>query len=335
MISYRDIAHQAGVSEMTVSRVMRDGAKVRPETRKKVLAAAENLGYQRNPLVDTLMKQVRSKRVLADVHRIAWIYPEPGNASKTVYALYLEGAKERAKELGFVIDDFTLNDDMSPKRLRDILLTRGIRGILVSPTQSLHLDLEFNFDGFSAVTFGYTLRSPNLNRISSHHTKNQFMLLNRLRDMGFQDILYASPLWLEERINFGWLAPTMAFAKQHERDMRVRCIFLDELEELLANTPRSKLPEVIICDRLKVAELTKPYGLRVPTDFSFVTPTVELTTGEGIEVAGIDQCSWQIGARAVEFLAELLAMNRFGAPVNPSAMLVEGIWCEGETLITR
>ncbi len=298
------------------------------------MAAAEKLGYRRNPLVDTLMRQVRNKRVLTDVHHLAWVYPEPGNTSRTVFAQYLTGAQQRAKELGFSIDVFTLGE-MPPKRLRDILLARGISGILLGPTYNDVIDLGFDFTGFAAVTFGYSIRSPNLNRITSHHTKNQFMLLNRLRDMGFRDIIYASPYWHEERINFGWLASTLAFAKKHERDMRVRCMILDELKDLLACTPKAHLPQVVICDRLKIDELTVPYGLRVPDDFSYVTPTVELTTKLGVEVAGIDQCSKKIGARAVEFLTELLAMNRFGVPENPSAILVEGTWREGETLRLR
>ncbi|RZS91538.1 LacI family transcriptional regulator [Motilibacter rhizosphaerae] len=43
-----DVASLAGVSHQTVSRVLNDSPAVRPETRERVLAAIEQLGYRRN-----------------------------------------------------------------------------------------------------------------------------------------------------------------------------------------------------------------------------------------------------------------------------------------------
>lgn len=48
MVTSRDVARAAGVSQTTVSRVLRDSAHVRPETRERVLAALENVGYRPN-----------------------------------------------------------------------------------------------------------------------------------------------------------------------------------------------------------------------------------------------------------------------------------------------
>src|SRR5947209_996610 len=43
-----DVARVAGVSHMTVSRVLNDHPSVRGETRERVLRAVESLGYRRN-----------------------------------------------------------------------------------------------------------------------------------------------------------------------------------------------------------------------------------------------------------------------------------------------
>ncbi|MBB3227534.1 DNA-binding LacI/PurR family transcriptional regulator [Luteibacter sp. Sphag1AF] len=51
----RDVADAAGVSISAVSRTFTDGASVSAKTRDKVLAAAEQLGYQPNPLARSLM----------------------------------------------------------------------------------------------------------------------------------------------------------------------------------------------------------------------------------------------------------------------------------------
>jgi DNA-binding LacI/PurR family transcriptional regulator len=45
-ITLSDISRQCGVSLMTVSRTLRQDASVAPETRSRVLAAAQELGYE-------------------------------------------------------------------------------------------------------------------------------------------------------------------------------------------------------------------------------------------------------------------------------------------------
>jgi DNA-binding LacI/PurR family transcriptional regulator len=50
-----DVASVAGVSHQTVSRVLNGFPKIRPETRDRVLAAIEELGYRRNTAARTLV----------------------------------------------------------------------------------------------------------------------------------------------------------------------------------------------------------------------------------------------------------------------------------------
>lgn len=50
-----DVAARAGVSHQTVSRVLNDHPSVRPETRERVLAAIQELGYRRNSAARALV----------------------------------------------------------------------------------------------------------------------------------------------------------------------------------------------------------------------------------------------------------------------------------------
>jgi DNA-binding LacI/PurR family transcriptional regulator len=50
-----DVAALAGVSHITVSRVLNDYPSIRPETRDRVLAAIAQLGYRRNPAARALV----------------------------------------------------------------------------------------------------------------------------------------------------------------------------------------------------------------------------------------------------------------------------------------
>ncbi|SPF80249.1 LacI family DNA-binding transcriptional regulator [Pseudoprimorskyibacter insulae] len=49
-VTMHDVAARAGVSQMTVSRVMRDAGAISPEVRKKVVKAAAEIGYVHNRL---------------------------------------------------------------------------------------------------------------------------------------------------------------------------------------------------------------------------------------------------------------------------------------------
>lgn len=56
-LTLRDVSDASGVSEMTVSRVLRNRADVSPGTRDKVLAAAKALGYVPNKIAGALASQ--------------------------------------------------------------------------------------------------------------------------------------------------------------------------------------------------------------------------------------------------------------------------------------
>lgn len=331
MISYHDIAKEAGVSKMTVSRVMRGTTNVREATRNKVMATADRMGYQTNPLVSVLMTQVRAKRLRQDANRLAWIYPEPQSGEPAIFKLYLEGARDKARELGFAIDEFTLGHGIGPNRLREILLCRGIRGILLNPTSTVHFDTKFDFSGFAAVAFGYSMQAVGLNRVTAHHAENQFTLLEKLREKGYRDIIYMTQPWLEERINFGWLAATMAFAHRYHDTIRVRTIRAQEAIEILRNRNSDAFPDAVVFNKPNAKTFLQNLNLSAPDDIGFATPSVEETNAENGATSGMHQCSRKTGACAVELLLEQINANRFGPRENPSYLLVKGSWHEGTT----
>ena len=60
--SMAQVAERAGVSHQTVSRVLNDASLVKEETRLRVLAAIEELGYRRN-FAARLLATNRSRRI--------------------------------------------------------------------------------------------------------------------------------------------------------------------------------------------------------------------------------------------------------------------------------
>ncbi|MGQ4389306.1 LacI family DNA-binding transcriptional regulator [Streptomyces sp. SAS_270] len=88
--SIRDVAQAAGVSYQTVSRVINSHPNVREETRKRVEAAIEALGFRRNATAFALASGVaRSVTVLTS------------NTTLYGYAATLQGLEEAARAAGY------------------------------------------------------------------------------------------------------------------------------------------------------------------------------------------------------------------------------------------
>ncbi|MDP2062261.1 MAG: LacI family DNA-binding transcriptional regulator [Phaeovulum sp.] len=88
-LTLRDVSEASGVSEMTVSRVLRNRGDVSPATREKVLEAARRLGYVPNKIAGALASQ--------RVNLVAVIIP---SLSNLVFPDVLGGISEELEDTG-------------------------------------------------------------------------------------------------------------------------------------------------------------------------------------------------------------------------------------------
>ena len=121
-----DVARLAGVSHQTVSRVINDNAHVRPETRRRVLAAMRTLDYRPNPAARALV--TGRSRTLGVVSFDTTLY---GPAS-TLFAI-----EQAAHAAGYFITIASLltMDRASVLGAVDRLRVQGVDGILVITPQ--------------------------------------------------------------------------------------------------------------------------------------------------------------------------------------------------------
>jgi DNA-binding LacI/PurR family transcriptional regulator len=121
-----DVARLAGVSHQTVSRVINDSAHVRPETRRRVLAAMRTLDYRPNPAARALV--TGRSRTLGVVSFDTTLY---GPAS-TLFAI-----EQAAHAAGYFITIVSLlaMDRAAVLGAVDRLRVQGVDGILVITPQ--------------------------------------------------------------------------------------------------------------------------------------------------------------------------------------------------------
>ncbi len=126
MSTLLDVARRAGVSPMTVSRVVNGSAKVSPRLRARVEQALAETGYMPN----TLARSLRAKRT----DTIALLLPDMTNPFFTTLA---HGVEAAAREAGITM--ILANSDERPdeeQRLVQMLLQRQVDGLLVAPAGS-------------------------------------------------------------------------------------------------------------------------------------------------------------------------------------------------------
>jgi DNA-binding LacI/PurR family transcriptional regulator len=117
-----DVARLAGVSHQTVSRVLHDSPRVRPETRSRVIAAMEQLRYRPNTVARALV--TGRSMTLGVVSFDTTLY---GPASTVV------GIERAAHDAGYVVSLASVRslDASSVRGALDRLRDQGVDGIVV------------------------------------------------------------------------------------------------------------------------------------------------------------------------------------------------------------
>lgn len=125
-----DVAHAAGVSKATVSKVLngRQDLSVRPETRRRVHEAAEALGYRPHSGARALAG--------ASTHALALLVPALGNPT---YVTIARGAYQRARELGYLsllAEDF--DGQEADESFNDLVQEGRVDGLLIASARPGH-----------------------------------------------------------------------------------------------------------------------------------------------------------------------------------------------------
>jgi LacI family transcriptional regulator len=121
-----DVAKRAGVSPVTVSRVINNAGNVSAATREKVERAVDELGYVPN----VMARSLRSKRT----HALALMVSDVTNPFWTTVA---RGVEDAARSHGYSV--FLCNTDENPvkqQRYIDVLVGQRVDGVVIAPYDS-------------------------------------------------------------------------------------------------------------------------------------------------------------------------------------------------------
>jgi DNA-binding LacI/PurR family transcriptional regulator len=196
--SMADVAKQAGVSHQTVSRVLNDSPLVRPDTRTRVLAAIEQLGYRRN-MVARMLATNRSKRIgMVSAHLELY---GPSSISAAV--------QEAGHDAGYDVSMIGLAE-FSAERLQDAverLLDQAVEALVVAVAhrEALAATRDLNLSIPVVVAQGVAAGQPMAAGIDQRAGACQ--ATEHLLDLGHQHVAHVTgPMdWVEaEQRRDGW-----------------------------------------------------------------------------------------------------------------------------------
>lgn len=336
--STRSIAKIAGVSHMTVSLALRNHPSIPLKTALRIQKLAQEVGYRPNPMVHALMSHLRKRSPALPTTTLAYITAFPTRHGwrkfSEIYSDYFYGAAEHAQQLGYHLEEFWAKEPkMTSQRLTQILMARGIRGVLVGPLPSSHGHLSLNWSKFAAVALGKSMRYPNLHRVTTDHYGNALMALRRLTRMGYKRIGLWMPSEVESRTDRAALAALLTYQYTIPVCRRVNPLLAKEPfeENFLKWFCQTKPDAVMSLGSQDVQQWIKKNGSKVPEEVAFIS----LQRSRHDLSSGINTCAREIGAAAVDLLHAQLLQNEFGVPHHSKTLIIKGKWQEGFTTMRK
>lgn len=121
-ITLKDVAREAGVSAMAVSKVLNDKGGISKETAQRILEAAKRLNYRPDNIAKSL--RVQETNTLGVVM---------GDSTQLVFAKVLRGIQDAAAEAGHSVIVANTDQDMEKeKHAVDVLLRQRIDGLVLA-----------------------------------------------------------------------------------------------------------------------------------------------------------------------------------------------------------
>jgi LacI family transcriptional regulator len=188
-MNLRHLAKLADLSPSAVSLALRDSPKISAATRKRVRRLAEKTGYRADARLVEIMSHLRKPRaVRAEAcFGVVSFYDQPTPWENSIHlGRIYAGMDRRAAELGYRLEPIWLRErGMTFRRVREILDTRGIEGLLCFGSPDLDQVFPPELSHYAVVAIGVSIRTP-LHRITSRFYFDMATALNRVHALGYR-----------------------------------------------------------------------------------------------------------------------------------------------------
>lgn len=330
-VTMASVAREAGVATSTVSKALRDDPTIPIERRQEIQKIAKALGYRPNPMVAALMARLHSHRRRNDPHHIAWIdlWPDEREAARTTdFRLMLQGARQRAAELGYEIEVHRVaREGTSASRLHDILVSRSQWGLIIPPVPADAMAYPLTLEGLTGVTIGTSLHQPVMHRVASNLFQGSQLACRKLRQNGFQRIGLALSAAMHDRVEGKWVGAYRSEQMTWPKAESLPVLLVDAGDEKKFSAwHKQHRPDAVLLAEPHIEKWIEAMNVR-----GRKAPAVAwLRRIESMpkNTFAIDTRPDKMGAAAVELVVAQIHRNERGSPQIPHTLLLDGVWSE-------
>lgn len=338
-MSVRRIASDLRISPSTVSLALRNSPKIPEETRQRVIAHADRLGYRPNAKLKEVMSQLRlvGVRPREACFGVISFYdtPRPWERSQHLTRLY-DSMRRRADRLGYRLEPLWLHaPGMTIRRFCSILDARGIEGLLCFGSPNLDEVFPAELGRYTIVTQGLSIVTP-LHRVTSHFYNDLTHALNRVHALGYRRPGLVIGRYEDVRSGHACTSAYLGWCEYVFGAPGIAPVLrVDRVEEYpLMSWLNAHRPDVIIFVHLydaieEIKGVLHRNGLRLPEDLGVVAVS-QIIAGTGL--SGLEQNQELMGVWSVELLVSRITNQDFGISKNPRIEMVESNWVEGTSL---
>lgn len=331
-VSMQTVADAAGVSKNTVSLALRGDSQIPQKTRERIVAAARELGYQRNPVVSELMARLHAGGVRRFQSSLALINAHRDKDALTQHPtipVYVRGCEERARALGYTLDRFWLHEpSMTAERWSQIFTARGIPGgLIVGLMKSNRIEERFLpvLEMFPFVVTGVQTRDPALSFASVDHHMVALQAFEKVLELGYQrpGLVLDGEIdaLVDRRFSAGYRTGQESVAKE----CRLRPFFAVQQaradRRIFAGWLKNERPDAIFTLYNEVRDWVKT----ISPASSIAFFQYELRE-QNPDWSGIDQHNDLVGEAALDMLIGMLHRGERGLPPHPLATLIRPTW---------
>lgn len=316
---------------MTVSLALRGSPRISEKKREEIRAYAKEIGYSQNSFAASLvsLRTLKNPKYQATLALINCYDSREGWRNYPALLKIHEGIVERAKQLGYLIEEFWLNDpEISSARLHRTLVSRGIPGMLMAfvPDRgdAIAKLRDFNFAEFASATVGWRLDDLDIHSCSNDQYHTALLATQKLIRLGYRRIGLVLNEGLDAAIEHRLHAGYLLAVQELPRENRLQPFWPPTLapEPFLKWIRKSRLDAVLSLPA-GLHRWVLDGGLRIPKDLGFAYLD-RVTPKDGL--AGVDQKGELVGLAAVDMVVSLLHRNERGIPHYQKSMLIRGEW---------